>query len=132
MLQLLEHLKAEGKTIFLSSHILPEVEQIADHVVILNRGRMMRSGRLQDLLAGEGRVEIVVDRVPPELAQTTLRDVPAAPGAQGMSLMVETARKREVVEALWAAGCDVIAMTPMRSTLEEAFLKEIDPAGGAR
>ena len=43
---------------------------------------------------------------------------------------MEPARKRETVEALWAAGCDVIAMTPQRNTLEDLFLKEVDQPGG--
>ena len=132
VLQLLAQLKGQGKTIFLSSHILPEVEQIADHVIIINRGKMVRSGRLQDLLATGAQVEILADRVPPELTQSTLRGAIVEPTPAGMRVLVDTARKRETVEALWAAGCDVIAMTPLRSTLEELFLKEVDQPGGAQ
>jgi hypothetical protein len=47
-------------------------------------------------------------------------------------ILVDVAGKREAVESLWAAGCDVIAMTPLRSTLEELFLKEVDQPGGAQ
>jgi len=132
VLQLLAQLKGEGKTIFISSHILPEVEQIADHVIIINRGKMVRSGRLQDLLATGAQVEILADRVPPELTQSTLRGAIVEPTQSGVRVLVDTARKRETVEALWAAGCDVIAMTPLRSTLEELFLKEVDRPGGAQ
>ena len=132
VLQLLGQLKSEGKTIFLSSHILPEVEQIADHVIIINRGKMVRAGRLQDLLASGGQVEILADRVPEELAQSTLRGATVEPATHGVRILVEAARKREAVESLWAAGCDVIAMTPVRSTLEELFLKEVDSPGGAQ
>jgi ABC-2 type transport system ATP-binding protein len=132
VLQLLAQLKSEGKSIFLSSHILPEVEQIADHVIIINRGKMVRSGRLQDLLASGGQVEILADRVPQELAQSTLRGAIIEPAHEGVRIMVEAARKRETVEALWTAGCDVIAMTPQRNTLEELFLKEVDRPGGAQ
>jgi len=46
-------------------------------------------------------------------------------------ILVDAARKRETVEALWAAGCDVIAMSPQRNTLEDLFLKEVDQPGGA-
>jgi ABC-2 type transport system ATP-binding protein len=130
VLQLLAQLKAEGKTIFLSSHILPEVEQIADHVIIINRGKMVRSGSLRDLLASGGQVEIVADRVPDALRQSTLRGAVVEPVQQGVRVLVDAARKRETVEALWAAGCDVIAMTPQRNTLEDLFLKEVDQPGG--
>lgn len=132
VLQLLTQLKAEGKTIFLSSHILPEVEQIADHVIIINRGKMVRSGSLRELLASGGQVEILADRVPEELRQASLRGAIVEPAPQGVRILVEPARKREAVEALWAAGCDVIAMTPQRSTLEELFLKEVDRPGVAQ
>jgi ABC-2 type transport system ATP-binding protein len=132
VLHLLAQLKAEGKTIFLSSHILPEVEQIADHVIIIDRGKMVRAGRLQDLLATGAQVEILADRVPPDLAQSTLRGATVETTPEGVRVLVDTARKREAVEALWAAGCDVIAMTPLRSTLEELFLKEVDRPGGAQ
>jgi ABC-2 type transport system ATP-binding protein len=107
------------------------VEQIADHVIIINRGKMVRSGRLQDLLATGAQVEILADRVPPELTQSTLRGAIVEPTPAGMRVLVDTARKRETVEALWAAGCDVIAMTPQRNTLEDLFLKEVDQPGGA-
>jgi ABC-2 type transport system ATP-binding protein len=49
-LELLRTLKEEGTTVFLSSHILPEVEQICDRVVIIDRGRLVLTGRLQELL----------------------------------------------------------------------------------
>ena len=132
VLQLLMQLKAEGKTIFLSSHILPEVEQIADHVIIINRGKMVRSGSLSELLASGGQVEILADRVPEELRQSTLHGAIVEPAQHGVRILIETARKREAVEALWAAGCDVVAMTPQRSTLEELFLKEVDRPGDAQ
>ena len=131
VLQLLAQLKAEGKTIFLSSHILPEVEQIADHVIIINRGKMVRSGRLQEMLASGDQVEILADRAPAEPLQAAVVE----PAPLGVRIVVDAARKRETVESLWTAGCDVIAMNPLRSTLEELFLKElkeVDPGGGAQ
>ena len=125
VLHLLAQLKSQGKTIFLSSHILPEVEQIADHVIIINRGRMVRSGRLQEMLAGGNQVEILADRVPEELARAApVQGAVVEPAAGGVRIVVDAARKRETVERLWTAGCDVIAMYPVRSSLEELFLKE--------
>jgi len=133
VLQILAGLKSEGRTIFLSSHILPEVEQIADHVVIINRGKLVRAGSLSDLLAAGNRVEILADRLPEDLEQSAAAwGVTVERGPDGVSLLVDAARKRETVEALWTAGCDVIAMNPLRRTLEELFLKEVDSGGGAQ
>ena len=53
-------LKAQGKTVFLSSHQLSDVEMVCDRVSILNRGKLLKVGSLCDLLAG-GKVEITVD-----------------------------------------------------------------------
>ena len=54
---LLKRLAAEGRTVLISSHALSEVQQIADRVVILNRGRLVRDGRLDALTSG-GRVVV--------------------------------------------------------------------------
>jgi ABC-2 type transport system ATP-binding protein len=54
---LLRGLAGEGRTIFVSSHILTEVTQTADHVVIVNRGRLIANARLADLIRGEETLE---------------------------------------------------------------------------
>ncbi len=54
---LLRGLAGQGRTIFVSSHILTEVTQTADHVVIVNRGRLIASARLADLIRGEETLE---------------------------------------------------------------------------
>jgi ABC-2 type transport system ATP-binding protein len=130
VLQLLAALKDEGKTVFLSSHILPEVEQIADRAIIINRGKLVRAGRLDEMLGAGNRVEISVDSLSAELeAAPALAGASIERGPHGVRIQVDVARKRETVEVLWTAGCDVVAMNPLRSTLEELFLKEIDSEG---
>jgi ABC-2 type transport system ATP-binding protein len=125
-------LKAEGGTVFLSSHILPEVEQICDRVVILDRGRLVREGRLAEVLDNGDRVEIVADRLPEETEQAvTAWGVAVARDAQGVRLTVDAARKRELVETLWMAGCDVVAMNPVKNTLQDVFLKLVEDYEGA-
>lgn len=64
---LLRGLAAEGRTILVSSHVLSEVEQFADHVVIVDRGRLVRQAPLADLVAVNGSLEgaylaLVADR----------------------------------------------------------------------
>jgi ABC-2 type transport system ATP-binding protein len=133
VLQLLTDLKAHGKTVFLSSHILPEVEQICDRVVIMDRGRLVRAGRLTEMLAGGDRVEIVVDQLPEETEQAVAaRGAVVARDPHGVRLLAEAALKRELVEALWIAGCDVIAMNPVKSTLQDLFLKLVGDYEGPK
>src|SRR5581483_11804842 len=73
VLQLLISLKAEGKTVFLSSHILPEVEQICDRVVIIDHGKLVRTGRLNDMLGSGAAVEIVAAALTPELERAVVQ-----------------------------------------------------------
>jgi ABC-2 type transport system ATP-binding protein len=124
VLDLLLMAKEGGKTVFLSSHILSEVEQICDRVVIIDRGRLVRTGRLREMMGEDNRIEIVVDRLPEELEQALLqrgalveRTGPAA------RVCVDASLKHEIMELFRTAGCDVISMKPLKSTLEELFLK---------
>jgi len=121
---LIHTMKQEGKTIFLSSHILSEVEQICDRAIIINKGRLVRTGSLHELLGTGDQAEIVADRLSPEM-EPVLAEWGAAieRGAYGVRIVVPAARKRELAEKLWAAGCDVISMLPLRSSLEDLYMK---------
>jgi ABC-2 type transport system ATP-binding protein len=55
---LLRHLADQGRTVLVSSHQLNEVEEVADRVVILNRGRLVRSGSIAELTAGSDSVVV--------------------------------------------------------------------------
>jgi ABC-2 type transport system ATP-binding protein len=123
-------LKAEGKTIFLSSHILSEVEQVCDRVIIIDRGRLVRAGVLQEMLAEGNRVEIIVDQLPEALEQA-LKEQGASVNreANRVRIAVDVSQKRSAVEMLWGGGCDVLSLTPMKSSLEEMFLKLVGEGG---
>lgn len=123
-------LKAEGKTIFLSSHILSEVEQICDRVIIIDRGHMVRTGTMREMLAEDNRVEIIVDQLPEELEQT-IKELGASVEREPhrVRIAVDIAHKRALAEMLWAGGCDVISLTPMKSSLEDTFLKLVAEGG---
>jgi ABC-2 type transport system ATP-binding protein len=123
-------LKAEGKTIFLSSHILSEVEQICDRVIIIDRGRLVRAGALQEMLAEGNRVEIIVDQLPEDLEQAVKeRGASVEREPNRVRIAADAVQKRALTETLWARGCDVISLTPMKSSLEEMFLKLVGGGG---
>ncbi|HEY4053208.1 MAG TPA: ABC transporter ATP-binding protein [Terriglobales bacterium] len=124
-------LKAEGKTVFLSSHMLSEVEQVCDRVIIIDHGRVAGAGTMQQMLVENNRAEIVVDQLPAELEATLVE--------KGAQVMRETNRtriicnsvlKRQLTETLWANGCDVISLAPVKISLEETFLKLVGKGGG--
>lgn len=116
-------LRAAGNTIFLSSHILSDVEQICDRAVIIDRGKVVRAGAMDELLGSSGRVEIVVNQLPEGMEPAVAAwNGSVERGSRGMKISVPEDKKREAIEALWAAGCDVMSLTPIRGTLEELFL----------
>ena len=127
---LIASLKAAGRTIFLSSHILSEVEQICDRVIIIDRGRLVRAGTLDELLGPSDSVEIVANRLPEQI-EPVLAEWGAIVerGVRGVRIVTSAARKRELAEMLWAADCDVISMAPLRSSLEQLFLKLVGGDG---
>ena len=124
VLDLLASLKAEGKTIFVSSHILPEVEQICDRVIVIDRGQLVRTGRLQDLLKADDRVEIIVDHLSEEDEREAVRHGAAVSrDGTGVRLVIDSAQKRAVEELLRTAGAEIIGLRQMRGSLEELFLQ---------
>jgi len=123
---LIHTMKGEGKTIFLSSHILSEVEQICDRAIIIDKGRLVRMGSLNELLGTGDHVEILANGLSPEVEAALAEwGVIVERGPHGVRITVPITRKRELVEKLWASGFDVVSMNPVRSSLEELYLKLI-------
>jgi ABC-2 type transport system ATP-binding protein len=127
VLELLASLKAAGKTVFISSHILSEVEQICDRVVVINRGSLVRTGLMKDLLGTGDRVEIIVDRLSEEHMQEAVR-IGAALNrtAEGVRLEIDSAQKRALEELLYSAGAEIVGLRLLRNSLEDLFLKLVE------
>jgi ABC-2 type transport system ATP-binding protein len=125
-------LKVAGKTIFLSSHLLSEVEQVCDQAVIIDRGRVVRAGTMKTLLDTGDQVEIVATTLPEEL-EAVLREWGATVkrGAQTVSIVASGARKREIVERLWLAGSDVLRLNPVKGSLEDLYMKLVGKGDAA-
>ncbi len=123
--ELLLRCRAEGKTIFLSSHLLSEIELVCDRVAIISRGRVVRVGRLDELKQSTDESTIVVRSVPEGLFPEATSD-----GAM-LHIRVVRSRQREILERAWAAGGEVISVNAVRQSLEDVFLAltRPDPEG---
>jgi ABC-2 type transport system ATP-binding protein len=126
MRALLAGLAATGKTVFVSSHILPEIEQMADEVAIIAHGRLVRAGPLDRLLgeSGEVRVHVDPDAVPraAEVLGHLAADVhPNGHGPGWLTISAAPARAPELNRALVGAGVDVSGLE-VGSDLESLFL----------
>lgn len=125
---LLRDLKNRGKTIFLNSHLLSEVELVSDRVAILDKGRLLRVGTVDELTTTGDRYQIGIEGSIPEAFRTeaaakviTFSDVP-----NGIAADVSgTAELNALIDMLRRHHIAIVSITRERSTLEESFLNLI-------
>jgi ABC-2 type transport system ATP-binding protein len=118
-------LRAEGRTVLFSTHILSDVEAICDRVAILVEGRLTDCGPLGELVEpGVRAVELRAANVPPELAETLAREGVAVLLQDGASVLTFSgeASARAALARVVSAGGQVISFTPHRRSLEELFV----------
>jgi ABC-2 type transport system ATP-binding protein len=112
----------QGKTVFLSSHLLNEVEQICDRVAIIHHGRIAREGKVSELLAEGARLRLEVD--PAAAATAVLGERWPVTGSDGQ---VEVTAPREelpaIIRHLVAHEVDVYQVNVARQSLEHFFLQ---------
>ena len=117
-----------GATVILNSHLLTEVEQVCDRVVILHRGRTIASGPLDEVVAADG-VRLRVTNL--EMAGGTGLDRFGPVTIEGEWLTIrplDPARIPDVVAAIVTAGGRVHAVEPGRGSLEARFLELVGPS----
>jgi ABC-2 type transport system ATP-binding protein len=120
-----------GSTVFLNSHLLTEVERVCDRVAILDRGRVLASGRLDDLL-GESTVRIRVTDLPATAVALLGRfgRVVASDDGWLSIAAIDPDAIPDAVLAIVAAGGRVHAVSAGRATLEDRYMQLV--GGGAR
>jgi len=90
-------LRERGITVFLCSHLLEQVQEVCDHVGIIFRGKMVKEGRLDDLIAIEDQTEIIIKDASPEL----ISQITALVGNSAMASLVRTGKPRTTLERLF-------------------------------
>jgi ABC-2 type transport system ATP-binding protein len=134
MLELARDL-AHGRemSLLFSSHLMPDVEFVCDHVLVLAQGRLVAQGQIQELMAlHEQCYEVRVKSAGGAFAGR-LREAGCTVESHDSSLLVHLAagRSEQVIwELAVAAGEQIRCLRPQRSTLEEVFLKAIDNGNG--
>jgi ABC-2 type transport system ATP-binding protein len=111
---------AEGRTVLVSSHVLSEVEQTVDDVVVIHRGRMVKSGPIASLLTGEG-VRVRSPRAA-ELAAALEREG-ADVRADGELLFVQGRTTDQVGDLAFAIGVPLHELALEAASLEEIFFR---------
>ncbi|HEU5402145.1 MAG TPA: hypothetical protein VFU86_12355, partial [Terriglobales bacterium] len=124
--ELLLEFKRAGKTVFVSSHLLSEVEAVCDRIGILRKGELVRVGSIAELLENADRCSVVAHGIRKDL-------FPGAASQNGfLVLEVERGRQREIIESIWSAGGEVVSVNPVRESLEEMFLRLAAPASESK
>jgi len=123
---LVRQVAAEGMTVFISSHLLAEIEQVATHVGIMGTGRLLRQGSLAEVLGGAASL-LTVNTPRPTAAAATLdrlgvREVRVDAGAGTVYGVLADVAADAVAPALVAAGVPLTGLNIARPRLEEFFV----------
>jgi ABC-2 type transport system ATP-binding protein len=121
--QLTRQLASEGRTIFLSSHLMSEMAQTADHIIVLGRGRIIADAPVSEILAAAtGTVVRVRTPEPEELSRIIASaDVTVTIEEPGL-LTVLGLEAPQIGDAAARAGIPLHELTPIGASLEEAYL----------
>jgi ABC-2 type transport system ATP-binding protein len=121
---LLKNLAAEGRTVFLSSHLMSEIAQTADHLVVIGRGRLIADKSVDEVVAQASLEAAVHVRSPQaaELAEALARPSVKVERLGSELLVVHGLSSRAIGEAAAHAGLVLHELTPQQTTLEEAFM----------
>jgi ABC-2 type transport system ATP-binding protein len=122
--EILLHAKAAGKTVFLSSHLLSEIELVCDRIGILHRGRLVKLGTTAELLEADSEFEVTARGVSPEgFSAPDIRARVANVNDGVVTFRVPVHTQREAIERVWTAGGELLSVSPVRRTLEQVFLE---------
>ncbi|MFF8473022.1 ATP-binding cassette domain-containing protein [Streptomyces sp. NPDC015414] len=122
---LLTSLAAEGRTVFVSSHLMSEVSLVADHLIVVGRGRLLADTTVRDLVREAGGDSVKVATADP----ARLRDVLAGPGVEitgrigSEELQVTGVSAREIGLKAAEHGIPLFELTSKAVSLEEAFME---------
>ncbi|MDH3890053.1 MAG: ABC transporter ATP-binding protein [candidate division Zixibacteria bacterium] len=124
--KVLERIRAGGKSIVLNSHLLSEVESVADRVAILSRGRLVRVGTVEELTSRKSQYDIEADmgsrliEIPEEIGKVVV--------VTARSMTVELTKKEyinHIIDMLRMKKIPISAVTPVKVSLEQSFLETI-------
>lgn len=123
--------REEGRTVFISSHELSEVERICDRVAIINRGKIERQGKLEDLLRG-GRLEVIADEVTKDMAESIKMSDTTVSFSHGRLIvdMPEGQDPNSLIDSVRSSKGKVVSIIPRRKRLEDLFVETVRGPGG--
>jgi ABC-2 type transport system ATP-binding protein len=130
MRAMIASLAGEGRTVVLSSHLLDEVQRTCDAVAIVDHGRVIRQGSIDELIRGAGAIVVQVDCAEPARAKQLIDEAGVAAGTAlahtGLTVTLPAGASREAVadlnRRLVRAEIDVYGLREVQTSLEDWFL----------
>jgi ABC-2 type transport system ATP-binding protein len=121
---LLRSLAAEGRTVFVSSHVMSEMSQTADHLIVIGRGRLIADSSVEEFVRRASR-KVVRVRSPQatKLRELVLGDGVSVESLEPGLLEVSGLASEEVGKVAAAHGVVLYELTPQQASLEEAFME---------
>jgi ABC-2 type transport system ATP-binding protein len=123
---LIASLRDDGKTVFMCSHILSDIEVLCDQVAILKRGRLAQVGYLDELrqkTEDPNRLEVLATGTDTQRLQQFLQNGNVTPTPRGLRIEIAAENEIEtVLAALRKAGGKLVSVQPIKQSLEELFL----------
>jgi len=126
---LILRLRSEGKTVFMNTHILSDVEMLCDRVAIIVSGRIRYQGAIDEfLVAGQPEADLVLANVPPDVAISMEERFGANLRGHGERIELRIAEKdtSAALRVAMEAGAEVVSVTPHRVSLESIFLSAVE------
>jgi ABC-2 type transport system ATP-binding protein len=125
---LIEQLKAEGKTVFFSTHILSDAEALCDRVAVINLGQLRGVGAVAELTSGvRGKVELVWQGTSVPAAIKSLGAETHVAGDTTRAIISEQ-NQDAAIEAVRCENLRLISVTPVRVSLEDYFMAQLKPS----
>ncbi|HEY0761784.1 MAG TPA: ABC transporter ATP-binding protein [Pyrinomonadaceae bacterium] len=122
---LIAALRDEGKTVFMCSHILSDIEVLCDRVAILKKGRLAQVGYLDELrqtTEGPNRMEVIATGTDAATLKQHLPEADIDPTPRGLRIEIASENEIErVLAALRKAGGKIVSVQPIKQSLEELF-----------
>jgi ABC-2 type transport system ATP-binding protein len=122
---LIASLRADGKTVFMSSHILSDIEVLCDSVAILKQGKLAHAGSIEQLRAQEANlIEVVATGVEPEALKQKLGDhAHVTANASGLRIQIQDEKEIDaVIAALRQSNGKLVSVQPVKQSLEDLFV----------
>ncbi|MCS6874770.1 MAG: ABC transporter ATP-binding protein [Pyrinomonadaceae bacterium] len=124
--ELIARLPKRGITVFMSTHILSDIEVLCDSVAILNRGKLAAVGKLDELLFTKetNELEVILRGVTVEALSNEMKSLRVLEKPSGLQIRIKEYELVELISVIKKLGGSVVSVQPVKMSLEDFFVKE--------